>query len=182
IVAATNRDLHQLIGDGLFRRDLYYRLAVFVLAVPPLRAQPGLKAHLVDHFLAAANRVRAPKLQLSPACRAALLDYPFPGNIRELHNVVQHLSIVAGEIAEPADIPAPMVAAAGMFDTAPEAGPDPAAGDGTSLPHRLAAPLREQVRDFERALIDAAIHRHGSKRAAARALGVDIGTIVRKTR
>jgi len=177
IVAATNRDLGQLIGDGLFRRDLYYRLAVFVLDVPPLRAQPGLKAHLVEHFLNAANRVRTPKLQLSSECRAALLAYPFPGNIRELHNVVQHLSVVAGETAETAHIPASVTAAHDAADAG-----DAAAGGGVPPPAPAGTSLRAQVRDYERTLIEAAILRHGSKRAAARALGVDIGTIVRKTR
>ncbi len=179
IVAATNRDLGQLIGEGLFRRDLYYRLAVFVLDIPPLRAQPGLKAHLVDHFLNAANRVRSPKLRLSPACRAALLTYPFPGNIRELHNVVQHLSVVAGDIAEPEHVPS---AVSIVPDAAPAADASASTGSDVEAGAPSGSSLREQVRDYERLLIEAAILRHGSKRAAARALGVDIGTIVRKTR
>jgi transcriptional regulator with PAS, ATPase and Fis domain len=174
IVAATNRDLGELVSNGQFRQDLYYRLAVFVLDIPPLRAQPGLKAHLIDHFLSAANRVRTPKLRLSPACRAALLAYSFPGNIRELHNLVQHLSIVAGHTAEPTDIPAALMSAPSSRDAIADGDLDAEASPNASL--------RERVRDYERLLIEAAILRHGSKRAAARALGIDIGTVVRKTR
>lgn len=175
IIAATNRELQHLVSTGAFRQDLYYRLAVFTLDIPALRAQPGLKAHLVDHFVGAANRVRTPHLKLSLACRDAIMRYRCPGNIRELHNLIQHLSIVAVEVAEFEDLPAHVRAA--------QAGP-PAVStvlvdedlrlDDLSLKHR--------VREFERGLIDEAIERYGSKRKAARALGVDIGTVVRKTR
>lgn len=175
IIAATNRDLQQLASMGEFREDLYYRLAVFTLDIPPLRAQPGLKGHLVDHFVDAANRVRTPHLRLSGACRDAIMRYRFPGNIRELHNLIQHLSIVAVEFAGLEHLP----------DHLRDAHPESTTEDPLLADKELVqgeAPLRTRVREFERGVIDEAIEHYGSKRKAAIALGVDIGTIVRKTR
>jgi transcriptional regulator with PAS, ATPase and Fis domain len=175
IIAATNRDLRQLVSTGEFRQDLYYRLAVFTLDIPPLREQPGLKGHLIDHFVSAANRVRSPHLKLSAGCRDALMRYRCPGNIRELHNLIQHLSIVAVDIAELEHLPIHVT----------DAHAESSIGDPTLADEELGqteTPLKSRVREFERGVIDGAIERYGSKRKAARALGVDIGTIVRKTR
>ena len=182
VISATNRDLWQMCRADRFRRDLFYRLAVIPLEVAPLREQPELVQHLIDHFLMAVNQTRERRLGLSPDRRAALAAYAFPGNIRELHNVLQQLSVAAGDEATAALLPRRMIAPGGAAEPAVvEALPDEAAP--VSL---LAAPggpglLRDRVRAFERELILDAIVRHGSKRKAARALGVDIGTIVRKT-
>jgi transcriptional regulator with PAS, ATPase and Fis domain len=179
VIAATNRDLRQLVSTGEFRQDLYYRLAVFTLDVPPLRKQPGLKAHLIDHFVSAANRVRSPHLKLSAECRDAIMRYRCPGNIRELHNLIQHLSIVAVDIAAVEHLPVHVMAGRS------ESSSEPSTETATVTEEELSPsemPLKIRVREFERGVIDEAIERHGSKRKAARALGVDIGTIVRKTR
>ena len=183
VISATNRDLWRLVTENRFRKDLYYRLAVITLEASPLRDQPELIRHLIDHFVAAANRMRKPRLRLSQACRTRLSAHPFPGNIRELHNLIQHLSVAADEEALPEHLP-PYVLHGDEEPGSNAIRPAPTAqGD---LRQACAAaslrPLREQVRAFERGLIDSAIDRLGSKRKAARALGVDIGTIVRKTR
>jgi transcriptional regulator with PAS, ATPase and Fis domain len=148
------------------------------LPVAPLRAQPALVEHLIDRFLAAINQIRVPKLRLSDDCRAALTGYRFPGNIRELHNIMQQLAVTAGEEASVSHLP-PL-----QPDDPIAVAPVPArsiAARGALGKGIAAARLKDSVRAFERELIAEAIARHGSKRKAAQALGVDIGTIVRKT-
>ena len=173
IISATTRDLWKLVTESQFRRDLYYRLAVITLEVTPLREQPDLIDHLIDHFVSAANRMRKPKLMISAECRSTLKGYPFPGNIRELHNLIQHLSVVADGTATAEHLPA-HVCEPQIVDQSPSA-------VKILDPITTSRPLKEQVRVYERQLIDRAITRHGSKRKAAQALGVNIGTIVRKT-
>jgi transcriptional regulator with PAS, ATPase and Fis domain len=181
VISATNRDLWALVSDGRFRRDLYYRLAVITLELAPLRDQPALIEHLVDHFAGAANQMRSPALQIAPDCRARLRAYDFPGNIRELHNLIQHLSVVAGDEAEAGHLPPHVLRPGGAAAGDPEpAAKAPRRPLGDTQP--CTRPLKEQVRSYERDLIESAIRRCGSKRKAAQALGVDIGTIVRKTR
>ena len=179
VVSATNRDLWALVEAGEFRRDLYYRLAVITVDLPPLRLQPELADHLVDHFITITNRMRNPALQVSDACRARLMAYDFPGNIRELHNVIQHLSVVADDVARPDHLPRHILEPGRSAVAASPVASD-ALAPHTSLPEGIT--LRDLVRDYERDIIDRAIEALGSKRKAAKALGVDIGTIVRKTK
>lgn len=166
IISATNRDLAQLVAEGRFRRDLYYRLAVIRLEVPPLRAQPALVEHLIDHFVAGQNRNRARPLRLDPECRRRLSAYGFPGNIRELSNIIQQLAALADEVATVEHLPPPLLQ-------------EPPPALATPLAESLS--LREMVRSFERQVIEAAVRGTGSKRKAAQLLNVDIGTIVRKS-
>jgi len=92
VVAATNRDLQQLIADGQFREDLYYRLNVVPITLPPLRQRQGDIPLLVAHFLEKYNAGR--KTFTSEATRM-LVDYPWPGNIRELENTIERIVILA---------------------------------------------------------------------------------------
>lgn len=183
VVSATNRDLWQLVNEKRFRHDLYYRLAVITLEVTPLREQPNLVRHLIDHFVATANRMRKPQLRVSGECADALAAHAFPGNIRELHNLIQHLSVTADEEALREHLPDYVLEGRGISvskDAQTET--DEHGTAAQVLPAGGSdKPLKEQVRAFERTLIDNAINALGSKRKAARALGVDIGTIVRKT-
>ena len=182
IVSATNRNLWGLVNEGKFRRDLYYRLAVITIEMAPLRGLPALTEHLIDHFVTIANRKRTPTLEITSGCRQRLLAYEFPGNIRELHNVIQHLSVVADDQAETTHLPRHILA---------QPNTEEETLTKTDFNHALAIAnspaveeqsLRELVGQYERKIISQAIDRHGSKRKAAKALGVDIGTIVRKTR
>jgi PAS domain S-box-containing protein len=177
IVTASHRDLRALCDAGKFRADLLYRLAVVTLPLEPLRRQPALVEHLIEHFLSSINQSRERKLRLSADCRARLATYHFPGNIRELHNIMQHLAVTTADEATARDLP-PLQA-----ERAPAAAlsarPFPAGG--AARKGVVSGRLKDSVRAFERELIADAIARHGSKRKAARALGVDIGTIVRKT-
>ncbi len=98
VVAATNRDLEALIHSGAFRRDLYYRLNIIRLELPPLRERPEDILPLARHFLAMfAAAYGKPVDALSPDVDAALQQYPFPGNIRELENVIRRGVILTGD-------------------------------------------------------------------------------------
>jgi DNA-binding NtrC family response regulator len=104
VLSATNKDLRQLVAQGKFREDLYYRLRVFEVALPPLRARSKDLPLLVEHFTKRFARAGEARMGLSPAAWAALLDYPFPGNVRELENAINHAVTMArgsGEIDLP---------------------------------------------------------------------------------
>ncbi len=88
IIAATNRDLEALVSRGKFREDLYYRLNVVSIYMPPLRARRGDVPMLIDHFIAL-HASKRERVRISPAAREALLAYDYPGNVRELENVVR---------------------------------------------------------------------------------------------
>lgn len=169
VISATNRHLEMMVKKGEFRQDLYYRLAVVPLAVRPLRQTPELLDDLIDYLMAVVNQRRLTPMSLADECRDRLRSYHFPGNIRELHNIIQQLSVMADKVAEVRHLPEAILAA------------------GVPVDHRVGASdapradLKEIVRAYERQIIARAIDRHGSKRKAAEALGVDIGTIVRKT-
>lgn len=171
VISATNRDLRQLVREGRFRADLYFRLAVINLNVPPLRDLTPLVGHLVDRFAQTINQRRQAPMIIPQRVREILADYSFPGNIRELLNIVQRIAIFLDDSEDMEDLLADLIAPMDIPGT--EGRPDPAA--------TATEDLRYEVRRFERALIDKAIRIHGSKRKAAKALGVDIGTIVRKT-
>jgi len=97
VIAATNRDLLQAVVAKTFREDLYYRLNVIHMTVPPLRERPEDIPLLLDHFLAAfASEYAAPRMTLSPEARAILCRYHFPGNVRELKNLIERLTVRHG--------------------------------------------------------------------------------------
>jgi transcriptional regulator with GAF, ATPase, and Fis domain len=91
VVSATNRDLRQLSAKSLFRSDLYYRLCVFPIVLPPLRDRGGDVAELATHFL---HRFSA-EMRLSQAAVKRLAAYPWPGNVRELRHVIERATILA---------------------------------------------------------------------------------------
>jgi formate hydrogenlyase transcriptional activator len=127
VIAATNRDLTQAVADGRFRQDLYYRLHVFPVSVPPLRARrediPLLVHYFVGRFAAKIGRkiTRVPKAVLE-----RLVAYPWPGNVRELENVIERAVILS--TGPELEIPEERLPAA--MPTAAEA--PPAAGNGGS--------------------------------------------------
>jgi DNA-binding NtrC family response regulator len=107
VVAATNRDLRVLVEDGKFREDLYYRLNVVRIDVPPLRARPSDIPMLADHFLQRfAEENEADVQGFAEAAVQLMLDYPWPGNVRELMNVVEQAVVLAsGPLVEATDLP-----------------------------------------------------------------------------
>lgn len=110
LISATNRALEPLVAAGEFRRELYDRLAVMTIALPPLRERPADIALLGAHFL----RATAAHLSFTPGALKALAGYPFPGNVRELHNLVTRLAILprepAGRAIRASDIRAQLTA------------------------------------------------------------------------
>jgi len=108
-VAATNRDLQQQIAEGRFREDLFYRLNVIAIHVPPLRERPADIPLLADHFLERADVASGRSArQLSPDARDILMRYSFPGNVRELQNIIERAQILCdGEIIGTSDLPLP---------------------------------------------------------------------------
>jgi two-component system, response regulator FlrC len=135
IVAATNQDLQQRVKDGKFREDLYFRLAVFPIRIPPLRERKNDILPLAEHFLVRYGRTMGRQgLKLSPASQNDLANYPWPGNVRELENAIQRALLLSdGEMIEPADIELH-----GSQVPAQTASPaQPTALDGTALAYVL---------------------------------------------
>ena len=99
VLATSNRDLEQTVRDGKFREDLYYRLSVFPLQIPPLRDRPGDVVALARRFVAARGGAHS----LSDAALSRLVSYPWPGNVRELENAMQRALLLcdAGGVIEP---------------------------------------------------------------------------------
>ncbi len=107
VLAATSRELAQMVEDGSFRQDLYYRLHVMPIEVPPLRERREDIAPLLEHFIAAINRRLGTKVQsVADDALARLLAYHWPGNVRELENTVEHAAVMAeGGVLQLADLP-----------------------------------------------------------------------------
>ena len=134
IVAATNKNLRQLIEQGTFREDLFYRLSVIHVTLPPLRARKDEIPLLFAYFGAeAAENLKRQPLRMTPRLRDFLLAYQYPGNIRELRNLIYRLSCLAGDTADlmhlPADIRPRVLPVAAAEDQAPVSMSPGALGD-----------------------------------------------------
>jgi len=107
IIAATNRDLFEMVREGTFREDLYYRLRVFPILLPALRDRKEDIPLLASHFITRQNKKTGkPIRDLSSTAMAALMDYPWPGNVRELENAVEHAFVLCeGGRIEPSHLP-----------------------------------------------------------------------------
>jgi Nif-specific regulatory protein len=157
VLASTNRDLRDFVRDGRFREDLYYRLSVFELQVPPLRERGEDIGRLIDHFFGHFRQQHGrPQLELSAAARAKLLSYQWPGNIRQLRNVIDSCVVMAeGNEVLPQDL--------GLRGAV--------SGGWDSL----------RLDDWERKLIQEALSRtHGNIPEAALLLGIARATLYRK--
>ncbi|NCD24712.1 MAG: sigma-54-dependent Fis family transcriptional regulator [Deltaproteobacteria bacterium] len=119
IVAATNRLLPKMVGAGEFRADLYYRLNVVPVTLPPLRERPDDIPPLAEYFLAMyRHRYHKPDVHLAPATLGALCEYPWPGNVRELRNLTERLVLLSAEpCIEPSHLPLEMRLATGLPTT-----------------------------------------------------------------
>jgi two-component system, NtrC family, nitrogen regulation response regulator NtrX len=176
ILAATNKDLWRLVGEGAFREDLFFRLNVIPLAVPPLRERPGDIPALVAHF-SAMHRARTahPAPRWTPDGVALMTRYRWPGNVRELANVVERLAILhAG-----AEVTVDEVKAVVAVDRA-EGGPPPVP---LPNPASLDVPLSDTLDEYERTLISRALSMAGGNMAeAARRLKTDRPNLYRRMR
>jgi transcriptional regulator of aroF, aroG, tyrA and aromatic amino acid transport len=165
VIAATNRDLRDMVNTGRFRKDLFYRLNVMPLYIPPLRERTADILPLAEHFLRKTERKLGRACRLAPTAQKRLLSYHFPGNVRELQNIVERACYLAegGTIDEQH-----------LWLEASESPSYRAELNGGTL--------KEHVRRFERRLIEQAIREFGSLRAAARRLGVTHTTLSNKLR
>ncbi len=165
LVAATHRDLRQMVREGRFRSDLYYRISAYPVVVPSLRERRSDIQLLADSLLA---RLRAGRTyEFSSTARRALLAYDYPGNVRELRNIVERASLLTdGDRIEIGHLPAEVVAA-------PEGGKDP--GTTRDATPELLAAERE-------ALARALLEHRGSRRELARTLGLSERSLYRKLR
>ncbi len=162
VIAATNQDLRDYVRNKKFREDLYYRLAVFEISAPPLRRRGDDVGLLLDYFLVKFREQQGrPHLAFSPAARDRLLAYSWPGNVRQLRNVIDSAVVLAeGNEIEPHDL--------GLGD--PFGSPTPS-GEFESL----------KIDDWERRLITQALRRaEGNVLEAARLLGIGRATLYRK--
>ena len=166
LIAITNRDLRAEVEAGRFRRDLYYRISVTSITVPPLRERTEDIEPLVDHFnRLLAMRHHVPMLRFAPGVMTALRSLPWPGNVRELRNMIERLLLTVGDAPVTLDdVPSGLTGSSGTAAKSVE----PEAAPGS---------LNDAERD---AILRAVHHEHGNLAAAARRLGVSRSTIYRK--
>jgi two-component system response regulator AtoC len=106
LIAATNRNVRQLVAEGRFREDLYYRLNIFPIAIPPLRERPADVPALARFFLGrAARKLGRGEIELTAEAEERLLAHQWPGNVRELENMMERVAILCGERVEAEDLP-----------------------------------------------------------------------------
>lgn len=166
IIAATNKDLKQMVKEGRFREDLYYRLNVVPIKIPPLRDRKEDILPLVNHFLTVANRKYHTNKSIYSDTIDVLESYSWPGNVRELENLMENLVITTpGDIIRRENLSERL-----QFSTE-----DRGFTEDTGV-----ITLKETVERAEYMAIQKAIRQCGSIRKAAVALGVDPSTIVRK--
>jgi two-component system nitrogen regulation response regulator GlnG len=183
IVAATNKDLQPLIAAGLFREDLYYRLNVVPIAMPPLRDRPDDIEALARHFLQLAGAEGLPRRQLSPSGAALLSCQPWRGNVRELKNFIYRLALLAREEVIDAESVAHLLPIEAQSETAS------ATGESVDLDSAVRHWLAEQRPDagaiyetalaaFERPLFAQVLRETGGNQLrAAQALGINRNTL-----
>ena len=171
VVLATNQDLLQEVQAKRFREDLYYRIHVVALEMPPLRARRGDVPYLAEHFLRRFARDNSkPAQAFSREAMDALVQAPWPGNVRQLENVVERAVVLSdgteiGLSDLPADLQRPVPAIATTADADAE------------------RPLRVALEHHERTLIEQALTRHGGNRqSTAQSLGIDRSTLFHKMR
>jgi transcriptional regulator with GAF, ATPase, and Fis domain len=169
VIVATNKELDEEVAEGRFRADLYFRLNVIPIRIPPLRERRDDIPVLVAHFIARYNREKGRALEgIRPEALEILMRYPWPGNVRELENLVERVVVLKGAgWIEPEDIPAKIRRAEtflkGALPVLGESGMD----------------IRTATEDFENTLIRQALHlAAGNKNRAAALLGLKRTTFV----
>jgi len=182
VIAATNRALVREVSAGRFRQDLYFRLAVVVVRIPPLRTRAGDVRMLAEHIQDELSRKRvaaglSPLARLDERAMAMLLRYDFPGNVRELRNVVERWAVL-GAVGAPGDPGAWTSAGAAANAAEAASGSASGGGNGDVDSALLALPYHEAkdtwVERFERAYLTELLHRcEGNVSRAAREAGVD---------
>ncbi|MHC4199743.1 MAG: sigma-54 interaction domain-containing protein [Planctomycetota bacterium] len=164
VVTATHRKLEDLVAEGRFRQDLYYRINVVRLSLPPLRDRKEDIPLLVDHFIARFNGLQGKAVSgISDEALACLMAHDFPGNVRELENIIEHAFVLCrGPVIDLQHLPEPFCSTARPIS--------PASSSGGST-----------LEEMEKVFILAALKRHGWNRGnAAKELGIHRSTLRRK--
>jgi len=168
IIASTNRDLKEMIAAGTFRGDLFYRLDVLCLEIPPLRDHAEDIPRLVELTLSRLERKIRRRRAITPAALRALSQYPFPGNVRELLNLVERLMVTStSDTIDVADLPRALLRLVGE---APGAAP------------KAEPTLRKALQKIESQLLSDALARYKTQALAAKHLGVTQSTVARKAK
>ncbi len=168
IIAATHRDLQEMVDQGLFRLDLFYRLNVIPLAIPPLRERAECILPMLRHYVEHYSATLGARRRLSRSATDTLLAYRWPGNVRELMNLCERLVVMSDtEVIDAGDLPPNITAVTGAGAVAPNV-----LDDETTLD--------EAIERTERLVLLRARQRHGNQTDMARALGVNQSTIARK--
>lgn len=187
VICATNRNLREMVARGTFREDLYYRLNVVELHLPPLRERRDDISLLVHHFIKkSAERFNKKELRVTPAAMNALEQYHWPGNVRELENAIQRAIVLAdGQTLELSHLPSLLRETAGTLPVQlPHNVVAMPAGEETGSEDELTPPVNssyeEQIRQFKRSLVVRTLQQNGWRKAeTARALGVARGYLHR---
>jgi len=167
IVAGTNRNLLEMVRNKEFREDLYYRLNVVPIHVPPLRDRKEEIPALVAHFLHLFNRKYRLRKSISPEVIDIFMGYDWPGNVRELENLIERLVVITPrDILTREDLPSHLVNAN--------------RGNAAEVTVTGIIPLREAVESVERQILEKAYAKYRTTRQMARELKIDASTIVRK--
>jgi DNA-binding NtrC family response regulator len=186
VIAATNRNPARLVQDGVLREDLFYRLNVFPIWLPPLRERGGDVGLLADHFLGAVNAREGTQKHWSAEASTRLRAYPWPGNVRELKNAVERAAIMAdtaiGADLLPGTVSRGTESVAGAAPVPVRPRPDgaaPVAPPSSALPAgELAFRVGTSLAEVERQLILATLEEFGGdKRRTAQALGIGLKTL-----
>lgn len=167
LIAATNRNLATMVQDGSFRNDLFYRLNVMPLSIPPLRERPEDIELLANHFIhkLCIENERTP-LSLTDETIEILKRYPWPGNVRELSNAIEHAVVMSiGTFIYPEDLPANL-----LKEPVPQ-----------NVDYKAHSSLKEEVKNYERNLIIEALKKHYNHREqTAKALGISKRSLLYK--
>jgi PAS domain S-box-containing protein len=167
VLAATNRDLEDMIKKKQFREDLYYRLNVVPISIPPLRERNEDIIPLVKFFLGQLNEKYSFKKVFASEALKCMYEYSWPGNVRELKNIVERVVIMSeDDVIKKSDLPTNIIGSSGMVVTLNEL------GEGINL--------SEALDELEEKLIKKAYDKYGNVRAAAKSLCIDPSTFVRK--
>jgi PAS domain S-box-containing protein len=168
IIAASNHNLKKLVDEKLFRNDLFFRLDVVSLHIPPLRERKEDILPFVHHFLNRCNSTHETKKRFSAEAIDCLLNYNYPGNIRELENIIERLVVVGeDDLISMEDIPKY------LHET-------PSSLEESSYAHTQNNRLNSSLASYEAQLIENIVNKYGTTYKAAEILGVNQSTIVRK--
>ena len=183
LVSATNRDLEEEVARGRFREDLYYRLAVFTVELPPLRDRHGDIPLLVEHFVTKASAVEGkPIARVDKMAMDVLSAYSFPGNVRQLENVIAHAVVTStGPVIRLADLPQAFLRAAQLERGETTPPPSPTRQSAPNGSAEETSGYFPTLAELEKLHIEKAMNRAaGNKAEAARLLGISRMTLYRK--